>query len=116
MLAAGFDPDRAPFTTYTAQANLTYLDLSNADVLNVLGLVPAELHLPWRTSKAPTKTQLLGQALSLQKRISALRFPSEAALSQGQNGYNVVVYRDSIVPPSHLGIFTGEAAAIQQWP
>jgi RES domain-containing protein len=105
-----------PFTTYFADAKLPYVDLANPDILTKLELTPADLHEAWRLSLKPIKTQILGLAVSRQKRFAAIKYPSDAAKAEQKAGYNYVVFRDSIEPPAVIRILTGKLVAVQQWP
>jgi RES domain len=112
--SSGFDP--VPFTTYFADAKLPFLDVTEPETLNALGLAPADLHTPWRLSPAPTKTQILGAAVAKQTRFAAIRYPSDAAEAEGKAGCNFVIFRDSIEAPASLRVLTGNLVAVQQWP
>ena len=92
----------APFTTYFADAKLPYIDLNDAETLGLLGLLPTDLHSSWRSGPSPTRTQLLGLAVSRQKRFAAIRYPSDAAKAEKKTGANYVIYYDSIAPPAEL--------------
>lgn len=112
----GLGPADYPFTTYFADARMPYVDLTDPGVLARLGLVAADLHDPWRLSPEPTRTQLLGLALSRQKRFSAIKYPSDAARAVSRTGSNYAIFRDSMEPPALLRVLTGKLIAVQQWP
>jgi RES domain-containing protein len=105
-----------PFTTYFADAKLPYVDLTDPDIPIKLELVPADLHEAWRLSSKPTMTQLLGLAVSRQKRFAAIKYPSDAAKAEQKVGSNYVIFRDSMEPPAVLRVLTGRLVAVQQWP
>jgi RES domain-containing protein len=112
--ASGLDP--VAFTTYYADAELPFLDLTVAETLDRLGLVQVDLHASWRLSRNPTKTQLLGAAVAQQERFAAIRFPSDAARVAGKIGCNFVIFRDSIRAPAFLRVLTGKLIPVQEWP
>lgn len=116
MESIGLDPDSSPFTTYAAEAKLAVLDLGDPGILGELDLTEADLHTGWRTSRAPTSTQLLGKALARQKRFTAIRFPSDAAFQKGLRAFNWVAYRDSIQSPLFLKVLSGGGIPGQGWP
>lgn len=105
-----------PFTTYFADAKLPYVDLTDPDILTKLELVPADLHEAWRLRSEPIKTQLLGSAVSRQKRFAAIKYPSDAAKAEQKVGSNYVIFRDSVEPPAVLRVLTGKLVTVQQWP
>jgi RES domain-containing protein len=112
--AAGFTP--VPFTIYFADAKLPILDLANPRTVAALGLVPADLHAPWRLRKTITKTQILGAAIARQKRFAGIRYPSDAARTTGKAGCNYVIFRDSLKAPASLRVLTGKLVPVQHWP
>lgn len=106
----------APFTTFFADAKLPCLDLADAKVVSALTLTVGDLHAPWRLRTSPTKTQLLGLAVSRQKRFAAIRYASDAAMAEGRTGSNYAIFRDGIESPAHLTVLTGKLVAVQKWP
>ncbi len=105
-----------PFTTFFADARLPCVELADNEVISALGLTVNDLHASWRLSSSPTKTQLLGLAVSKQKRFAAIRYSSEAAMAEGKTGSNYVIFRDSIEPPAQLTVLTGKLVSVQKWP
>jgi hypothetical protein len=76
----------------------------------------SDLWAQWRTATTPTKCQILGQAISLQQRFAAIRFPSDAAHTAGETGFNYVVFKASIRDTSFIQVETDPGVPIQRWP
>lgn len=112
------DPgQRQPVTTYFAEVRLRrVLDLSDAGTVSVLGLKSSDMRAAWRGVSKPTVTQLLGEAVSKQADIAAIRFPSEAARKKGFAGANVVIFRDRVRRPDHVHILGPTKKPLQKWP
>jgi hypothetical protein len=69
-----------------------------------LSLTPRDLRANWIVSKRPMATQLLGEAVSGQARLAAIRFPSDAARMKGFAGANVVIFYDTMLGPDYVHI------------
>jgi len=114
---AGLRAGQRPVTTYFAEVRLRrVLDLTSAETLAVLKFRPRDLHAPWRGADAPTATQLLGKAVCEHSRISAIRYPSDAARAANQKGCNVVIYRDNVKRPDSVRILGPGRQPLQKWP
>lgn len=108
---------RQPVTTFFAEVRLRrVLDLGNGGTLSVLGLNGSDLRAAWRGAPKPTVTQLLGEAVSRQADIAAIRFPSEAARLKGFAGANVVIFRDCVQRPDLVHILGPTKQPLQKWP
>ncbi len=106
-----------PYTTFFADAYLAILDLSKPGVLATLGFTKRALHRHWRTITRATKAELLGLAISEQKRFSAIRFPSHAARACRRIGFNYAIFRDPMLETrSLLRVETGVGIRSQRWP
>jgi len=106
-----------PFLTYYAEVNLPVLDLEDAAVLKALDLEESDLFAPWPKSLgSASKTQQLGEVVSLQKEFAAIRFPSDAAHRAHETGFNFVIYPSSTKAPARLKIETGAISPSQEWP
>jgi RES domain-containing protein len=115
-LWSGTGGEHQPRTTYFARVQLEHaLDLRDARTLAVLGLKARDLYQPWRLATAPTVTQVLGQVISDQQIICAIRFPSVSAHVAGPEGANVVIFRDSIRHPSRVEILGPGKVPLQTW-
>jgi RES domain-containing protein len=106
-----------PVTIYYADVVLSkVLDLTDAATLETLKLEAAELSKNWRRAKAPTSTQLLGQAVSQTAYFSAIRYPSQAAAKKGRASANFVIFRERVRAPDSLLILGPTKAPLQKWP
>ena len=84
--------------------------------MEALALTPGDLQATWARAVRPTMTQLLGEAVSRQSKISAIRFPSDAARMKGFVGANVVIFRDCLRRPDHVHILGPTRKPLQKWP
>ncbi len=110
-------PLRQPFATFFAEVALTaVLDLCSASTLEAVGLTQRDLRANWARAGCPTPTQLLGEAVSRQTKITAVRYPSDAARMKGFAGAGVVVFRDCVRCPDHVHIIGPTQIPLQQWP
>ncbi len=108
---------RQPFVTYFGEVRLRrVLDLCDAGTLSALGLQSIDLRAPWVGARKPTATQNLGEALSQQAVVSAIRYPSDAARMEGFAGANVVIFRDCVRRPDYVHILGPTKKPLQKWP
>jgi RES domain-containing protein len=106
-----------PRGTFFAEVNLTQvLDLSDVRTCHTLSLAAKDLSLAWPLARKPTRTQLLGLALSQQRAIAAIRFPSDAARAARFVGFNLVVFRDCVQNPDSLKVLGPTKKPLQKWP
>lgn len=105
-----------PLGTYFAEVSLAkVLDLVDKRTRNVLKLKPSDLSVTWQLARRPTRTQLLGLAVSEQAVISAIRFPSDAAHAAGFAGFNLVIFRDCVKKPDFVRILGPTKTPLQKW-
>jgi RES domain-containing protein len=104
------------YETFFCRYVLNVIDFNDPDVVSALGLRPSDLCARWRTAPRPTKCQILGKAISFQRRFAAIRYPSEAARVAGESGFNYVIFRASIRSPYFVKVETDPGIAIQRWP
>lgn len=104
--------------TYWIQANVLAVDLEDRTVMSAFGLTEADLFAPWRSlsSPGPTATQQLGAAIAAQDRLQGIRFPSDAAKERGFPGFNLVVFRKSVVAPASVIIKDDSGVMLDSWP
>jgi RES domain-containing protein len=106
-----------PFVTYYAEVALRcVLDLCSNVTLKALGLTQRDLRAAWIRARRATVGQLLGEAVSRQSSVSAIRFPSEAARSAGFAGTNVVIFRGCVRRPDFVRILGPGKKPLQRWP
>src|ERR1051326_6185935 len=119
--AAGYEgntrPLRQPFATYFAEVEFSaILDLCSPATVKALGLTTRDFQANWARAKRPTAVQLLGEAVSQQTGIAAIRFPSDAARKQGFAGANVVIFYECVRRPDHVHILGPTKKPLQRWP
>ncbi|MEW6160454.1 MAG: RES family NAD+ phosphorylase [Verrucomicrobiota bacterium] len=106
-----------PYVTYFAEVALRrVLDMSLPDTLKALDLTQRDLRTNWIRAKQPTALQILGEAVSKQFSVSAIRFPSDAAKAAGFVGTNVVIFRDCVRKPDSVRILGPTKKPLQEWP
>ncbi|MEO8426057.1 MAG: RES family NAD+ phosphorylase [Verrucomicrobiota bacterium] len=108
---------REPFVTYFAEVRLRrVVDLCSSDSLAVLGVTGRDLRAPWVGARKPTSPQSLGEAVSRQNSVAAIRFPSDAARMKGFAGANVVIFRHCVRRPDYVHILGPTKKPLQKWP
>lgn len=102
-----------PLTTFWAKVSLgTVLDLTNPKIRAYVGLTRNDLNQDWRGAAKPVKTQLLGDAITGEGTISAIRYPSNAQ----PESFNVVIFRKALIAPDTLKILGPNNRILQEWP
>lgn len=106
-----------PFATYFGKVSLRHvIDLCSPATFAALGMKEADLQAVWIGKSKFVVTQFLGQALSEQTKIAAVRFPSEAARATGFAGANVVIFKASVCRPDSVRILGLAKNQLQKWP
>ncbi|MBP8257752.1 MAG: RES domain-containing protein [Opitutaceae bacterium] len=101
---------------YSIKATLSVLDLNDDATLRHLDLTPADLRANWEFTMAPTLTQRLGHAVSMQTRFAAICAPSAAAAARKLTGFNYIIFPSAIVAPMSVVIQDDAGREIQSWP
>jgi RES domain-containing protein len=113
----GLAAESQPRITFTARVSLRrVVDLGQRRALRTLGMVKDDLLESWRLRAAPTRLQLLGAAISRQSVIAALRYPSAAARSAGDSGWNVAIYPAALRSPDRVEILGDSAEPLAVLP
>lgn len=98
----GTPAERQPRLVFQARVRFRHvLDLEKAETLEALGLEPADLVAPWR-GRPVTRLQRIGQAVSRQSRVAAIRYPSTAR--KGSTAWNVAIFPEALEPPDQVEI------------
>lgn len=106
-----------PFIVFTGHLKAErIIDLSDSATREQLGITEAHLYNPFRLQKSPTRLESLGLAISTQKGIAGIRFPSAASHSNGKAGNNLVIFKNSITPPDQLEIQNIDSTKPERWP
>lgn len=113
----GTKAENAPRLTFVAEVDFRHvLDLSKRETLRALDLDDADLRASWRLARTPTVLQRLGEALSRQARISALRLPSLRSSTSGRQGWNVAIFPMSIADPDRLKVVGENGGTLEELP
>jgi RES domain-containing protein len=114
---AGVALSAEPRLTFSAQVDLKHVvDLSKPAILRVLGLSTEDLFGPWRGASSPTRLQRLGHAISAQRRIGAIRFPSDACRRARTKGWNLAIFPGAIAVPSSVRILGRSGTTLDELP
>jgi hypothetical protein len=106
-----------PTMRYTARVDLRHIvDLGDRETLRILGLTREELYGTWRVARGPTRLQLLGDSISGQRRISAIRFPSAATTLWRKPGWNLAIFSAALEPPDRVEILGRDDTPIEVIP
>ena len=97
-----------------AATNRCLIDLEKPDVRGALDLSAADFFQPWREADVPTRLQRLGLAVSKQRDVSAIRYPSDACRRAGTKGWNVVIFPEAVVAPDRVRILGRSGAALEE--
>ena len=92
------------------------LDLGNPASAAHFNLEERDFFAPFRLEASPTGLQCLGETISLQSRIVAMRFPSETRHALGETGYNLVIFQESMHSPDSLRILSPGNTSLEDWP
>ena len=72
-------------------------------VPKALGIRNTDFYGTWR-GRRETRLQKIGRAISEQRRISSVRFPSAASHAEGSSGWNFAIFTASLTPPDRVEI------------
>lgn len=101
----GTTAEHQPTLTFIASVRFrNVLDLNLAEACRILNLGSEELNEGWRLKTTPTRLQEIGRAISRQRKISAIRYPSWAAKRLGRAGWNLAIFPSALEPPDRLEI------------
>jgi RES domain-containing protein len=101
----GTGAETQPKLTFFAHVDLRrIIDLENERVIHALGLTHDDLFGSWRLSKELTRLQQLGHAISRQRSVAAVRFPSAALGISGKKGWNLAIFPLSLERPNRVEI------------
>lgn len=97
--------EHQPKLTFIATVSFRkVLDLSNAEVRSILDLGHEDLFGSWRLKTSSTRLQKIGEVISKQKEVSAIRYPSWAAKRLGNPGWNLAIFPSALKAPDLLEI------------
>jgi RES domain-containing protein len=92
------------------------LDFTDPHVRNYFGLTKSDLTGPaYRLDPNLSNLQQIGGEIAAQKRIAAVRYPSNQMRKLGKQGHNIVVYQEALSPPDYLEVLEGDRV-LNRWP
>ena len=91
------------------------LDLGDPATCGHFKLGVDDFYKSFRLMPDTTPLQRIGEAVSAQMRITAIRFPSNARHRRGEAGFNFAVFPGAIQPPDTLSIL-GDTGPLESWP
>ncbi len=112
----GMPAEHQPKLIYFAKLHLaSILDLADPQVVHRLHLTDHDLYGSW-LRRGQTRLQRLGRAISAQRKISAVRFPSAAAKAEGMTGWNIAIFKAALTAPDGIEILGDVLEPIQVLP
>jgi len=106
-----------PKLTFVAEVDLRHvIDLEKSEVKRALDLSSHEIFQPWRGAASPTRLQQLGGAVSRQRAVSAIRYPSDACRRAGTKGWNLAIFPDAVAIPSGVRIIGHAGTVLEELP
>lgn len=108
------DFDQPEITFHGRLKAASIIDLGNKDTFDALELTDEDLTANFRLKVL--NIQNLGHAVSQQKDVVAIRYPSRAMSKEGKSGYNLAIFPDSIASPDSLMIYGQKNKVIESWP
>ncbi len=110
--------DPQPHVVYHGNLNVrALLDLAHPANRESLGLDDKDFFESFRLKRRKTPLQSLGEAVSKQTTIAAVRFPSRAMRDVGKQGFNIVVFRLALTSPDEsLQILGPSGTILEEWP
>ena len=114
---AGSQAHYQPRLLFFVQVKLAKIvDCGDRTVRAALGCADDDFYGTWRLAPAPTRLQRLGLAISRQRSISAVRFPSQAAHRAGKAGWNLAIFPAALTPPDCVDILGPDSTALESLP
>lgn len=108
--------DPEPQLTYFAQYQASAIvDLQDPGTREHFQIGDDDFFRSFRLKTEPTPLQLLGAAINRQRRVTAIRFPSNACHRQGREGCNFAVFPNALQSPDFLHILGREGAVLERW-
>jgi hypothetical protein len=80
------------------------------------GLTDADFFEAFRLKPTPTRLHRLGEAIHEQKRIIAIRYPSNACHAKDKTSYNWAIFLNALGAPDFLKILGRKEAILEEWP
>ncbi len=117
QLWRGTPAEYQPKLTFVAVVSFRrVLDLNSAEARRVLGIEDEDLFANWRLKRARTHLQQIGGAISRQRAIAAIRYPSAASRSLGKMGWNLAIFPSALKTPDSLKILGDSEEPLEALP
>jgi hypothetical protein len=107
------EPQLTFFADFKARA---IIDLGDQATKKHFGLTGADFFKSFRLRTDKTTLQTLGEALSQQKGVVAIRFPSHACHREKRTGFNMVIFPAAIEAPDFVRILGRKGVTLEEWP
>jgi RES domain-containing protein len=107
------EPQLTFFADFKARS---IIDLGDKATREHFGFTDADFFTGFRLKTDKTALQALGEALSQQKGIVAIRFPSHACHREKRSGFNMVIFPAAIEAPDAVKILGRKGATLEEWP
>jgi hypothetical protein len=108
---------KQPVVLFFAEVRLSnVLDLALVSTRKILHLTLRQLNADWGAGSPPTATQALGEEVAQQRKISAIRYRSVAAVESGKTGCNVAIFKAAVQQPDFVRILGPTKLPLQKWP
>jgi hypothetical protein len=107
------EPQLTFFADFKARA---IIDLGDQATKKHFGLTDADFFKSFRLRTDKTTLQTLGEALSQQKGVVAIRFPSHACHREKRTGFNMVIFPAAIEAPDFVRILGRKGVTLEEWP
>ena len=92
------------------------LDLSDPVTMTHFGLSEPDFHSAFRVGPGYSRMEALGKAVSRQKKICAMRFPSDAMNAKSATGFNLAIFKNALTAPDSLRILGPKGQVLEDWP
>lgn len=108
------DPDQPVLTFHGRLMATNIIDLANQATFDVFGLADEDLTGNFRFKIL--NIQHLGDAVSRQKDVVAIRYPSRPMTKLSKSGYNLAIFPDAISSPDSFTICGEKNKVLEGWP
>ncbi len=108
------DPDQPVLTFHGRLKAANIIDLADKATFDALGMTDEDLTGNFRFKTL--NIQHLGDAISQQTDVVAIRYPSRAMSNLSKSGYNLAIFPDALRNPDIFVIYGDKRTIMEQWP
>jgi hypothetical protein len=90
--------------------------MGDARTVKHFGLTPVDFFSPFRLISHEPPLEQLGRAINRQRKVCAIRFPSEARHAKSETGFNLVIFKCAVAAPDSLRILGPSGTSLEDWP